>query len=282
MASLALAACSLGGAPGPAVDVSPALPERTPPSPASEARSDPSPAPPHPASTPRPGAHPAGSNYAAGAHGYDLSYPPCAPGDGAPSGAQFGIVGVNGGKAFSRNPCLYAQWSATAPPRAVYVNSGYNPDNYELFPVATCRDVAAKLAGVDDLQRKAYAIGCGEADYAYVVMGEDRVGQPEMCWVDVESSNSWDEVDLNLNRFALQGLFDQLAGHGCAVGVYASFKEWRQITGGWRPAAVAADWVSNAVPLEACARSGFTGARVWLVQELATWPDVPVDSDWAC
>jgi hypothetical protein len=279
---VALAACSLGAPAGPAVDVSPALPERTPPAPSSEARTDPSPAPPHPASTPRPGAHPAGSRYAAGAHGYDLSYPQCASGEAAPAGAQFGIVGVNGGKAFSRNSCLYVQWGQLASPRSIYLNSGYNPDNYDLFPVPTCRDVAAKLAQVTDVQRSAYAIGCAEAEFSYVVMGQDGISRPDVCWVDVESANSWDEVDLNLNRFALQGLFDQLAGHGCPIGIYASFKEWRQITGGWRPAAVSGDWVSNAVPLEACGGRGFTGAPVWLVQELATWPDVPVDSDWAC
>lgn len=264
------------------MDVSPGLPERTPPSPSSEARTDPAPAPPHPASTPRPGSHPTGSRYTAGAHGYDLSYPQCPTGETAPAGAQFGIVGVNGGKAFSRNPCLYVQWGQLAGPRSIYLNSGYNPDNYDLFPVPTCRDVAAKLNQVADAQRRAYAIGCAEAYFSYAVMAQDGISRPDVCWVDVESANSWDEVDLNLNRFALQGLFDQLAGHGCTVGIYASFKEWRQITGGWRPSAVSGDWVSNAVPLEACARRGFTGAPVWLVQELATWPDVPVDSDWAC
>jgi len=279
--ALAAAGCSLGGAPGSTVIVSPASPDTTPPTGASPARTDePSPAPPQPASTPRPGAHPAGSPYPAQSHGYDISYPQCADAAG-PAGAGYAIVGVNGGKAFTRNSCLFDEWTRTQEPRSVYFNSGYNPENYK-FADQRCRDLGARLGGSTPAQREAYAIGCAEASYSYVVMGQDRVSQPQMCWVDVESSNSWDELDLNLNRYSLQGMFDQLVGHGCKVGVYAQYKEWRALTGDWHTRSVAADWVSLAVPYEACGLSGFSGGPVWLVQELATWPDVPVDSDWAC
>ncbi|HEX6350365.1 MAG TPA: hypothetical protein VF160_13365 [Candidatus Dormibacteraeota bacterium] len=281
MATVLVAGCSLGGRPAATVSVTPSAPDPTPPVAASSARSpDPSPAPPHPASTPRPGGHPAGSRYPAQAHGYDISYPQCADAAG-PAGAAFAIVGVNGGRAFTRNSCLFDEWSRTKEPRSVYLNSGYNPDNYQ-FVEQPCRDLAERLGGSTPAARQAYAIGCAEVSYSYVVMAQDKVSGPQMCWVDVEAANSWDELDLNLNRDALQGMFDQLVGHGCRVGVYAQFKEWRAITGDWRTPSVAADWVSLAVPYEACARAGFSGGPVWLVQELATWPDVPVDSDWAC
>ena len=241
---------------------------------------NPAPAPPHPASTPRSKTHPTSSRYPAQAHGYDVSYPQCAT-PGAPAGAQFAVVGVNGGKAFSRNPCLSDEWSHAHEPRSVYLNSGYNPENYR-FADQLCRDLGDRLGGATPAEREAYAIGCAEATYSYEVMEQERVAGAQICWVDVESSNSWDELDVNLNRHALQGLFDQLVGHGCKVGVYAQYKEWRALTGDWHTASVAADWVSLAVPAEACGLTGFTGGPVWLVQELAPWPDVPVASDWAC
>lgn len=280
-AAAVVSACSLGGAPSATVNVTPSAPEAAPSASASATASgDPSPAPPHPASSPRPGAHPVGSPYPAQGHGYDISYPQCADAAG-PQGAQYAIVGVNGGKAFSRNSCLFDEWTRTKEPRSVYLNSGYNPDNYT-FAQEPCRALGERLGGATPAERQAYAIGCAEVSYSYIVMAQDHVAAPQMCWVDVESGNSWDELDVNLNRHALQGMFDQLVGHGCRVGVYAQYKEWRAITGSWQTSAVAADWVSLAVPYEACGLTGFSGGPVWLVQELATWPDVAVDSDWAC
>jgi hypothetical protein len=236
---------------------------------------------PTPASAPRQDQHPSGSPYAAGAHGYDASYPQC-PDQHPPEDSRFAVVGVNAGKAFTRNDCLGELWRGARPPdrRAVYMNSGYNPDNL-IYVADGCKKVSRTLQG-STAELDAYAIGCGEGVHSLALMSQDRVGQPLVCWVDVERSNSWDEQDLNLNRFALQGLFDQLAAHGCRVGVYSTYTEWEEITGNWLTSAVAGDWVALARPDEACGLMGFSGAPVWIVQELATWDQADYDSDYAC
>src|SRR5947199_8391897 len=47
--------------------------------------------------------------------GYDVSYPQC--GNALPDNPLFGIVGVSGGLASGRNPCLAAEctWASKAP-----------------------------------------------------------------------------------------------------------------------------------------------------------------------
>lgn len=236
---------------------------------------------PTPASAPRSGQHPAGSPYAARSHGYDASYPQCVD-PHPPLAAAFAIVGVNGGKALTRNGCLHELWIAARPgqPRAVYLNSGYNPDNAQ-YVGDSCHRRGERSDGSGP-ERTAYAIGCQEGVHSLAVMGQESVPRPGVCWVDVERYNSWDEVDLNLNRFALQGLFDLLHDQGCTVGVYSTYAEWQEITGNWVTPSVDGDWVALARPDEACGLRGFTGAKVWLVQELALWAQADYDSDWAC
>src|ERR1700716_3615906 len=56
--------------------------------------------------------------------GYDVSYPQCPGLVVAPDGA-FGIVGVNGGKAFTYNPCLSREYKAAPRPPSLYINTGY-------------------------------------------------------------------------------------------------------------------------------------------------------------
>jgi hypothetical protein len=236
---------------------------------------------PTPASGPRDGQHHPSSPYAARSHGYDASYPQCAD-PRPPADSTFAVLGVNGGKAFTRNGCLGDLWTAARATqrRAVYLNSGYNPDNL-VYVGDGCKKVSRTLQG-SKAELDAYAIGCGEGVHSLSVMSQNSIPQPLVCWVDVERGNSWDEQDLNLNRFALQGLFDQLAGHGCRVGVYSTYAEWEEITGNWRTPAVAGNWVALANPEEACSLVGFTGAPVWIVQELATWPEANYDSDYSC
>ncbi len=191
------------------------------------------------------------------------------------------MVGVDGGKAFTSNPCLGRQWRAAGGPRALYVNSGYNPDNLSKT-TSDCRDLAAKLSATDS-ERNAYAIGCGEAVHSLGTARDAGVADPLMWWIDVESTNSWDDVDVNLNRFALQGQIDQLAALGRPVGVYSTFKDWLFVTGAWGPPAVVANWVAGLSPTAACTAPGFSGAPVWLAQERATWSDGSgLDSDWSC
>lgn len=224
--------------------------------------------------------HPPGSLYAAQLHGYDASYPQCST-DRPPSLATFALIGVNSGKSFSTNPCLSRLWREAPTARALYVNSGLNPGNYPKAS-ADCQELGRRVLGAEEEQR-AYAIGCGEAVYSVAAASAAGANNPEMWWVDVESSNSWSDQDLNLNRYSLQGEVDQLLALGRPVGIYSTFRDWATITGYWTPNVALANWVAGSAPADVCGSPGFSGAPVWLAQEAATWTQAPAyDSDWAC
>jgi hypothetical protein len=226
--------------------------------------------PPIPAPAVPPAPHPVvpaswvGPIYPPHGHGYDLSYPQC-PGTQPPAGASFSIVGVNGGRGFTTNPCARTEWQAARGIRALYFNSGYDPGN-------------ADRATPDCVSRSRYQDGGEQRQLAYAI-GAARAA---IIWLDVESSNSWDPSNLDLNHVALQAEIDQLAAFGHLVGLYATFAEWRGLMGEWTPAGVVADWVAGQSPLVGCGGLGFSGQPVWLVQELGTWPGAGLDSDWTC
>lgn len=267
---LALSSCGAlagGGAPRSTVAaVEPLTPETTPSA--------------GPASLPAPPpGHPPGSTYAPGLHGYDASYPQCPQGK-VPQEASFAIIGVNNGKGFTTNPCLRREWQA-APPlrRELYLNSGLDLRAASKVTPG-CRELSGRL-GAGASRQAAYAIGCSEAVYSRAAMRSAGIPQTVMTWIDVEQANSW-QHDLNLNRFALEGEIDQLAGGGPLPGIYSTARDWAAIAGSWSPAPVTADWVAAPTPA-ACGSAGFSGAPIWLVQEAPTWPDPSgLDSDWAC
>jgi hypothetical protein len=190
------------------------------------------------------------------------------------------VLGVNHGKTFTANPCLARQWQLAGPPLGLYLNSGFSAGNAGRT-AADCGLLGKQLAAADGY-RRAYAIGCTEATSSLGAIVAAGIGRPATWWIDVETANSWDEHDLNLNRFALQGEIDQLAARGHVVGLYSSFDDWRTIAGDWSPAGIAADWVAGQPPAASCAHTGFSRHPVWLAQEAATWPGSGYDSDWAC
>lgn len=212
------------------------------------------------------------SPYTAGSTGYDASYPQCSD-PGPPAGAAFSVLGVNGGKAFTMNPCLAALWQAGVSPRALYLNTGYQPSNADKV-TSTCRR-AAQSSGLAGAYATAYAIGCSETDYS---LAHVESWQPLMWWLDVETSNSWSKTDLELNRDTLMGAVARLASAQLPIGVYSTPGMWQTITGGWSQPAIDANWVAVA-DVSVCGTPGFSGAPVWLVQAPAT---TSIDIDWAC
>ena len=266
-----LVASPAAGSPSPSVRPSPtARPAPTP-------RRTPTPVP------TRPGPHPAvapgwvGPVYPPRLHGYDVSYPQC-PGRVPPAGATFSIIGANNGKAFSANPCLRTEWLTARGVRAVYFNSGYDPDNAgKVNP--DCAGRSQYQAGGPDRQL-AYAIGCAEAVFAVATLAGGGASRTVMIWLDVEQSNTWDPANQDLNRMALQAEIDELAAYGHMVGIYSTSFQWQAILGDWSPAGVVADWVAGQPPQTVCGTPGFSGHPVWIAQELDTWAGL--DSDWTC
>ncbi|HEX6547139.1 MAG TPA: hypothetical protein VF134_00160 [Candidatus Dormibacteraeota bacterium] len=210
--------------------------------------------------------------YVSGTTGYDVSYPQC----GVTVTGTFGVIGVNGGRPFSQNPCLAGEY-ATSSSGGAYLNTGY-ARTYAKRITTDCQTRSAGYVG-SSAQQQAYAIGCSEAQYSESYTAGQGV-VPPVWWLDVETANSWSTSNLTLNQATIQGLADTLEGTGAWVGVYSTGSQWGQIAGaGWTPAGISATWVAGASASTAagyCSRS-FTTAPVWLVQYVATY-----DQDYAC
>jgi hypothetical protein len=226
----------------------------------------------------------AGSVYVSGTAGYDYSYPQC--GAAAPA-ARFGVVGVNAGYPFTYyNSCLAAEYAAAARTGnvAVYVNTGYDPTYTAIdnrHTTQTCADSSAGVTGMQ-VQQAAWAVGCSEAQRDRAYASAQLATAPTAWWLDVEIANSWSTSDLTLNTYTIQGLIATLRQPPLVpVGIYSTTSQWTAITGGYK-APVDANWVATGQRTanrakQSCGSAGFTGAKVWLVQYIATY-----DHDLAC
>jgi hypothetical protein len=226
--------------------------------------------------------------------GFDISFPQC---DGPePSAPAFAVVGVNGGRAFSGNPCLARQfvWALTArsqvqPRVAFYMNTGNpGPEASPRWPRGGTR--TPQPCDGSWSAACAYDYGWLAAQDAYArgrsVAGDGAALMP--WWLDVEAANSWSD-DLTTNAADLQGAIDYLRSVNVGtVGIYALAADWENIVGAsaptaaqnapfaalpnWRPGARA----STDAPTW-CART-VTGGRVLFVQ----YPSSGFDANLAC
>ena len=216
------------------------------------------------------------------AQGFDISFPQC--GSPEPVLPAFAVVGVNGGRAFTANPCLARQYvwalgaaSPVQPRVAFYMNTG-NPG-----PEASARWPSAGSPAPQPCDGS-WSAGCA-FDYGWLaaadawsrarsVAGDGASLAP--WWLDVESANSWSE-NTTTNAASLQGAMAYLRSVNVAVvGIYALAADWEAIVGApsadapqnapfatlpnWRPGAQ-----SRAEALTWCPRT-VTGGRVLFVQ----------------
>ena len=223
--------------------------------------------------------------------GYDISYPNCF--QLFPKGA-FGIVGANGGKAFTPNPCLLTEfsWASTLPSSHVSLYMNLNA------PIGSTADegltgpstVEGTCLTTDELCQS-FNYGYRAAEYAYKYASENHITVPSW-WLDIETENSWFDNPL-MNVAVIRGAiaFFQgglspnrvlIQGKGLSVGVYSTAYMWSEITGDWPfkhvPAWVATD--DNAPP-EHCPEA-FTGKgnTSYLVQFYDE--DYRLDANYAC
>ncbi len=235
-----------------------------------------------------------------GTVGYDLSFPQCAgqfPTDGA-----FGIVGVNGGRPFSPNPCLGAgngaselAWAGAA--AQLYANTADpGPLLSTHWPNGQAAPKPCNTAdnpGADTLEchydygwdaaADSYAIAVA----AYVSLGEAGAGalttpSPLAWWLDIETENSWTQ-DPARNVATLQGEVDYLRSVGVAqVGIYSTSSGWASITGNTLVFDGLPAWVPGAASLQEaqsmCAGTAFNGGSIQLVQ----FPVSGFSGDYAC
>ena len=211
--------------------------------------------------------------------GFDISYPQC--GGAYPSNAAFGIVGVNGGRVFSANPCLASQiaWGGGAA-SGLYANTGNpGPALSSFWPAG---QTAPRFCDPNNTDTADCAFDYGwnaarhsfeTAEAAYLQLGITASPSATDWWLDVETSNSWREDNLALNVAALEGEVAYLLERGVTrLGFYSTTHQWGLITGGTKVFAAYPSWGAGArnerIARNLCesTTTSFTGARLVLVQ----------------
>jgi hypothetical protein len=213
--------------------------------------------------------------------GYDISYPQCS--GPFPSNPAFAIVGVNGGRVFSANPCLGAEvaWGG-GPAAELYANTGNpGPALSSFWPLGQTSPRFCDSANPDTADC-AYDYGWNAAQHsfqtaqsAYASLGITTSPAATRWWLDVETENSWRDGDLSLNVAALQGEVDYLRTAGVSrLGFYSTQQQWDQITGGSLAFNAYSSWFAGGGTLKGaqslCTRPAFTGGSTVLAQYFAS------------
>lgn len=260
--------------------------------------------------------------------GNDISYPQCTAsgwdgetyvGLGAtavPSGARFGIVGVNGGTAAIANPCLPAQlaWAGRLPglanqPRLqLYVNTA-NPGavlrefGVVTWPVATTAGnpynaVANQPEGCTadgvgtNTPACSWQYGWERAEWA-VSLVDAAAAEADVTvnlsatvvWLDVETSNTWQSgvTGLRNNAAVLEGMTARYESQGAEVGLYSTRYQWGLIVGGnlgtTRDLAGLDSWIAGATSLDAAKSFCDTKPALTTGGEVTLAQYVPKDLD---
>jgi hypothetical protein len=166
--------------------------------------------------------------------GADISYPQC--GRSFPARPAFSIIGVNGGRPGTTNPCLSAElaWGARSsggtPQDKVqlYVNTANPGPSDPRWPrsgsnrYGTCDRSASRAC--------AYQYGWERAHDDATVRG---IAGPQnyMWWLDVEVSNSWRGTGSE-NAAVLEGMTEYFTSiHSRGVGIYSTSRMWAQVVG---------------------------------------------------
>ena len=229
--------------------------------------------------------------------GFDISYPQC--GGSYPSGAAFGIVGVNGGLANDANGCLSSElaWAGatpglTSPPQpktSLYINTADPGNGVADWPRSGSTTAYGPCDGSWS-QACSYIYGQQRASYSYG-LAPSSLASSAPWWLDIETANSWATAANGsnwapLNVATIQGFIAGLQGKGAngAIGFYSTASQWQSITGQNATNSsfpTAHDWVAGAGSLSEaqtnCSAS-FSGGRVALAQ----FPSGGFDGDYAC
>ncbi len=190
--------------------------------------------------------------------GIDVSYPQCQ--EKLPTNHAFGIVGVNGGKATTGNPCLSQQlsWAHKAVGGTkqdkvqLYVNTA-NPGGLETpsWPQDNI-DPSGSFVVVnphgfcygDDSVACAWQYGWNRAQEDVVTWFGTSAKQANVdtnpssyvWWLDVELENSWklgkSDFDYASNIAVLEGMTEYLTTNKLRVGLYSTGYQWGEVTGG--------------------------------------------------
>jgi hypothetical protein len=228
--------------------------------------------------------------YSPGSLGNDISYPNC--GGPFPTGSDFGIVGVTGGRAFTQNICLSAEygWATALKPTSPLTNPGAALYMNLNAPVgSTARYGLTGPYGKCSHKDKAciasnYGFNAASAAYNYAA---DEGAASSSWWLDIETSNSWSS-NTSLNQDTISGAVHFFATNSVVIGFYSTRSQWTSITGqhgSWSPNKTSypiwqagASSESNAKTICASSTAGFAGTLPELVQYVYD----NFDTDYAC
>jgi hypothetical protein len=208
----------------------------------------------------------------------DVSWPNC--GRALPPTAVLAVVGVTGGRPFTKNPCLRDQYTAARGQGAVRF---YLTLNKARGPVSL-RGPAGRCAARDWACRGFnYGWQAARRAWRYAASQVGPAALHTRWWLDVETTNSWSR-NRTVNARVVAGAlaFLRSRGHADRVGVYSTRYQWARIAGAYRPGVDV--WYATAVSsaTEAAkfcaAKYGFTGGRVRMVQ----YAPVRIDRDYLC
>ncbi|MDQ3099273.1 MAG: hypothetical protein M3Q44_05995 [bacterium] len=205
----------------------------------------------------------ASSAYHHNVTGFDISYPQC--NKEYPKDPAFAVIGINGGRPFTDNPCFSHQYAWAlehyAKP-AIYMNLSYiSPKNREFAFNGPWKCDEANESCL------AYNYGYQAAVFAYDNV-ENIKTKPAMWWLDIETMNTWSD-DKELNKLVVQGAIDFLQKENQTVGVYSTNYQWNTIVGDFKPNLPV--WAAGAKNKESASQRcqdkyAFTGGSVQMVQ----------------
>lgn len=233
--------------------------------------------------------------------GVDVSWPQCET--ALPELSGFAVVGVNGGRVYTPNPCLGAsdvpsQLEWAGPAADLYVNTGNpGPETSVYWPhgQTTSRGCNTPVALGADTVDCSYTYGWNAAADSYrialdafkslgwVEPDAERIPGDRTWWLDVETSNSW-RLDWSLNVATLQGAVAYLESvEATEVGFYSTPLLWWLVTGGTDAFNAYPAWHAGASDLadaqERCtAEEAFTGGELQVVQ----WVENGLDTNYRC
>jgi hypothetical protein len=166
--------------------------------------------------------------YPSGSLGYDVSWPQC--GGNLPARTDGpAIVGVNGGRSFTANPCFASQAAWAGDALNVYVNTnapnGTTASRGDTGPAGAC--------AATDTWCRSYNYGFNAAQWS-VASAAGAGAHPQVWWLDVETGNVWSS-DQIANAKVVSGFIDGLHAYGLTVGIYSTSYQWGVIAGGYRP-----------------------------------------------
>jgi hypothetical protein len=232
-----------------------------------------------------------------------VSWPQCD--DELPDAFAFAIVGVNGGRVYSANPCLATdgddagqlEWAGREV--QLYANTGNpGPRLSQFWPDGQrnpreCRG-DGPFSAADTLDC-AYLYGWNAAADSYRIALEafiaagwaeedaEELPWATTWWLDVETANSW-RFDRRLNVATLEGARDYLESMEVAeVGFYSTPRMWERLTGNPDVFADHPAWHAGARDredaLERCEdEPAFTGGELRMVQ----WVEDGLDHNLRC